>query len=176
VSPTRTLIPTLAPPAVSITAVGGDLAIRSGPNTVFDAVDTLPDGKSLPVYARSIQDGWLQVPIPSQRGALGWVSTNAGFSKVDGYVLDLPLIAEVEWPFGAYLVNCTPHQLVAKPGDKLVPPVSAAPGNRAWFYPGLYKLFDTEMAGQPEVTQVKLYEHTTVRVISDGSGTKYDCP
>ncbi|MGE5074215.1 MAG: hypothetical protein ACM3MF_12375 [Anaerolineae bacterium] len=159
-----------------ITAVGGDLAIRTGPADVFDAVDRLAAGSSLPVTARSIQDGWLEVPIPSQPGALGWVSTNTGYSKVDGYVLDLPLISEVEWPFGAYVVNCTPHQLLAKPGDKVVPPVSAAPGNRVWFYPGLYTLFDSDVAGQPQVTQVKLYEHTSVSVISDGTGTKYKCP
>ncbi len=176
VVPTATLISTPTPGAVSITAVNGDLSIRTGPATVFDAIDRLKSGQTLPVFARSIEDGWLQVPIPSQPGSLGWVSTTTGFSRVDGYVLDLPLISEVEWPFGAYVVNCTAHQLVAEPGDKLLPPVSAAPANRVWFFPGLYKVYDAELENRPEITQVKLFEHTQVSVISDGTGTKYTCP
>jgi hypothetical protein len=174
VVPTPTLISTPTPGAVSITAVNGDLSIRSGPAT--DAIDTLKSGRTLPVYARSIQDGWLQVPLPSQPGSLGWVSSTTGFSRVDGYVLDLPLNSEVEWPFGAYVVNCTAHQLVAEPGDKVLPPVSAAPTNRVWFFPGLYKIYDAELQSRPEITQVKLFEHTQVSVISDGTGTKYTCP
>jgi hypothetical protein len=164
------------PPAVSITAVNGDLAIRTGPATNFDAVAMLKAGNSLPVYARSIEDGWLQVPIPSQRGALGWISSRTGYSQVDGYVLDLPLISTVEWPFGAYLRNCTPHQLVAEPGDKVVPPVNAAPANRVWFYPGLYTLYDSDVTGRPEITQVKLWEHTDVSILRDGTGAKWTCP
>ncbi len=173
---TPTLISTPTPGAVSITAVNGDLSIRLGPATVFDAIDTLRSGQTLPVYARSIEDGWLQVPIPSQPGSLGWVSATTGFSRVDGYVLDLPLIREVQWPFGAYVVNCTAHQLVAEPGDKILPPVSAAPANRVWFFPGLYKVFDADLESRPEITQVKLFEHTQVSVVSDGTGTKYTCP
>ncbi len=176
VVPSPTLIPTLAPPAVSITAVGGDLAIRTGPDTSFDAVAALKDGQSLPVYARSIQDGWVEVPIPSQTGTLGWISTKSGFSQVDGYVLDLPLIRTVEWPFGAYLLNCTDHQLVTQPGDKVVPPVGAAPANRVWFFPGLYTLYDADVQGRPAVTQVKLWPHTDISVIKDGAGQKYTCP
>ncbi len=173
--PTATPISTPTPQAVSITAVGGDLAIRLGPADVFDAVDVLKDGKTLPVYARSIQDGWLQVPIPSRSGALGWISTKTTYSRVDGYVLDLPMITTVEYPFGAYLLNCTSHQLLAQPGDTLVPPVNAAAPKGVWFYPGLYTVYDTEVQGQPEVTQVKLYPHTSVSVIKDGAGTKYTC-
>ncbi len=174
--PTQTLIFTPTPAAVSITAVNGDLAIRLGPSEVFDAVDRLKAGQTLPVSARSIEDGWLQVPIPSEPGTLGWVSSKTGFSRVDGYVLDLPLITAVDWPFGGYVVNCTAHQLVAEPGDKTLPPVGAAPANRVWFYPGLYKVYDTEVQSRPEVTQVKVYEHTQVSVVGDGNGTKYTCP
>ncbi len=176
VIPSPTLIATPTPAPVSITAVGGDLAIRKGPDTAFDAIASLNDGQTVPVYARSIQDGWLQVPMPSQPGATGWVSTKTGFSKVDGYALDLPLITTVEWPFGAYLINCTAHQLLAKPGDKLVPPVSAAPANRVWFFPGLYTMYDADVQGNPEITQVKLFPHTDVSVIKDGTGAKYVCP
>ena len=176
VVPTATLIYTPTPAPVTIKAVGGSLAIRSGPASVFDAIATLQDGQTAPVYARSIQDGWVQIPIPSQPRSLGWVYTKAGFSQVDGYVLDLPLIAKVEWPFGAYLSNCTNHQVIAEPGDTVVPPVSAAPANRVWFTPGLYTVYDLDVAGRPVITQVKLWSHTSINLTKDGSGQKYTCP
>ncbi len=176
VLPSPTLIYTPTPAPVTIKAVGGSLAIRSGPADVFDAIAVLQDGQSAPVYARSIQDGWVQVPISAQPGALGWVYAKGGFSQVDGYVLDLPLITQVEWPFGAYLRNCTEHQVIAEPGDTVVPPVSAAPANQVWFTPGLYTVYDMDISGRPEITQVKLWSHTTVNLVKDGAGQKYTCP
>jgi hypothetical protein len=173
---TRTLIATPTAGAVSITAVNGDIAIRTGPAIVFDAIDSIRAGQTLPVLARSIQDGWLQVPISSRPGELGWVSSKSGFSRVDGYVLDLPLISAVDYPFGGYVINCTAHELVAEPGDKVLPPVNEAPSNRVWFFPGLYAIHDAEIDTHPEITHVKVYEHTVVSVISDGAGTKYTCP
>lgn len=174
--PTRTPIMASTPGEVSITAVNGDLAIRTGPAVVFDAVDTIRAGQTVTVYARSIQDGWLQVPIASRPGERGWVSSDTGFSRVDGYVLALPLITAVEYPFGGYVINCTAHRLVAEPGDKPLPPVGEAPANRVWFYPGLYKVYDADIAAGPEITHVKVFEHTEVSIISDGAGTKYTCP
>ncbi len=176
VVPTATLIFTPTPAPVTITAVNGDLAIRSGPAPVFDAIASLKDGQTAPVYARSIEDGWVQIPIPSQPEALGWVSINTGFSKVDGYVLDLPLITKVEWPFGAYLRNCTAHQVILEPGDTVVPPVSAAPANKVWFTPGLYTAYDMDVPGRPVITQVKLWSHTSIDLLKDGTGVKYTCP
>ncbi len=176
VVPTATLISTPTPAPVTLTAVGGSLAIRSGPAEVFDAIAVLQDGQSAPAVARSIQDGWVQIPIPSQPGSYGWVSLNAGFSQVNGYVLDLPLITKVEWPFGAYLRNCTDHEVILEPGDTLVPPVGAAPANKIWFTPGLYSVYDTEVTGRPLITQVKLWSHTSIDLLKDGSGQKYQCP
>ncbi len=176
VVPTATLINTPTPAPVTLTAVGGSLAIRSGPAPVFDAIAELPDGQTVPVVARSIQDGWVQVPLPSQPGSYGWVSIKAGFSQVNGYVLDLPLITKVEWPFGAYLRNCTDHQVILAPGDTLVPPVSAAPANKVWFTPGLYTAYDMDVPGRPVITQVKLWSHTSLDLLKDGTGAKYTCP
>ena len=59
--PTAALIYTPTPAPVSLKAVGGSLAIRSGPAPVFDAIASLPEGQTVPVYARSIQDGWVQI-------------------------------------------------------------------------------------------------------------------
>ncbi len=176
VVPSATPIYTPTPTPVTITASGGNLAIRTGPATVFDAIAALEEGQTAPVIARSIQDGWVEIPIPSKPGSLGWVDTKAGFSRLNGYVLDLPLITKVEWPFGAYLVNCTSHQVIAEPGDTLVPAVSAAPANRVWFTPGLYTVYDMDVPGRPAITQVKLWSHTAVNLTKDGSGQKYTCP
>jgi hypothetical protein len=174
VVPTAIYTPT--PASVTITAAGGSLSIRTGPASVFDAIAVLQDGQSAPVVARSIQDGWVEIPILSKPGSLGWVDTKAGFSQLNGYVLDLPLITEVEWPFGAYLVNCTAHRVIAEPGDTVVPAVSAAPENRVWFTPGLYTVYDMDVAGRPSITQVKLFSHTTINLTKDASGQKYACP
>ncbi len=176
VVPTATLINTPTPAPVTLPAVGGSLAIRSGPAPVFDAIAELPEGQTVPVFARSIQDGWVQVPLPSQPSSYGWVSIKAGFSQVNGYALDLPLITKVEWPFGAYLRNCTDHQVILEPGDTLVPTVSAAPANKVWFTPGLYSVYDTEVTGRPLITQVKLWSHTSLDLLKDGNGQKYLCP
>lgn len=176
VVPTATFIYTPTPAAVTIKAVGGSLAIRTGPADVFDAIAVLQDGQSAPVLARSIQDGWVEIPIASQPGSLGWIYTKAGFSQLDGYVLDLPLITKVEWPFGAYLRNCTNHQVIVEPGDTVVPPVSAAPANSVWFTPGLYTAYDMDVNNRPVITQLKLWSHTTVNLTKDGSGQKYLCP
>lgn len=176
VAPSQTIVATPTAPSVTITATGGNLAIHAGPDNSFDAIAALKDGQTVPVYARSIQDGWVEVPIPSQKDATGWVYTGTGYSNVSGYVLDLPLITTVEWPFGAYLSNCTPHQLIAQPGDIVLPPVTAAPANRVWFFPGLYTLYDADVAGKPAVGQVKLYAHTSQSTVKDGTGQKYTCP
>lgn len=176
VVPTATFIYTPTPAPVTIKAVGGNLAIRTGPADVFDAIAALQDGQSAPVVARSIQDGWVEILIPSQSGASGWVYAKGNYSEVDGYVLDLPLITRVEWPFGAYLRNCTDHQVIVQPGDTVVPPVSAAPANLVWFTPGLYTAYDMDVNGQPVITQVKLWSHTTVNLTKDGTGQKSLCP
>ncbi len=164
------------PAIVTVTAVYGNLAIRTGPDMVFDAIAELHEGETVPALARSILDGWVQVPIPSQPGKAGWVSLRTGYSSVSGYVLDLPLVETVEWPFGAYLLNCTSHQMLVEPTDKTLPSVNDAPQNRVWFPPGYYAVYDLDVAGRPEVTHVKLWEHTEVHLRKDGSGQKWDCP
>ncbi len=170
------VVPSPTLPVVMVTAVNGNLSIRSGPDESFDAIAVLKKGETVQALARSILDGWVQVPVPSMPGRTGWVSLLTNYSQVDGYVLDLPKIDIVEWPVGSYLINCTSHQLLVKPLETALPPVSQSPGNRVWFPPGFYSVYDTEVAGQPEVLQVQLGGHTEVKIRRDGNGLRSECP
>lgn len=166
--------PTLA--LVTVTAIGGDLAIRSGPDMVFDAVAVLRSGEMATASARSILDGWVQIPIPSQAGQTGWVSIQTKYSVVSGSVLDLPLIRKVEWPTGAYLINCTAHSMRVEPGGTLIPSISGAPNNRVWFTPSLYKIYDMDVTGQPFVMSVALEASSQVSIQIDGNHQRSYCP
>jgi uncharacterized protein YgiM (DUF1202 family) len=175
-TPTLTVVPSLTSPTVTVTAVNGKLAIRSGPDMTFDAIATLNQGETVTALARSILNGWIQVPIPSRDGETGWVSTLTDYSTVSGNVLDLPRIDVVEWPVGSYLVNCTTHQMVVEPGDKTLQPVSDSPENRVWFSPGLYKIYDFDVSGHPQVKDLNLLSRTEVKIIKDGDGQESECP
>ena len=158
------------------TAVNGNLAIRSGPDMTFDAIATLYQGETVAPLARSILNGWVQVPIPSEEGKTGWVSILTDYSTVSGTVLDLPRIDVVEWSVGSYLLNCTTHEMVVEPGDKTLEPVSDSPKNRLWFSPGLYKIYDFDVSGHPEVRDLNLLSRTEVKIIKDGDGQQSECP
>ncbi len=170
------LTPTPTLPAVTITAVNGNLSIRSGPDPVFDAISVLKNGETLPVLARSVLDGWVEVPLPDQSGQTGWVSTHTAFSVVDGYVLDLPEIMTVEWPSGSYLRNCTRHPMLVEPGDRRLSPVSDSKQNQAWFPPGVYTVYDLGLDGQPYVMTIQLLSHTKVDIRKDGDRKSWSCP
>lgn len=174
--PTSATIPSPTIPVVTVTARNGDLSIRSGPDVSFDAIAALKDGETATVLARSILDGWVQIPIPSQPGKTGWVSILTEHSIVIGNVLDLLRIDLVEWPVGSYVVNCTQHQIIVKPSDRVIPSVEDSPKNRVWFTPGLYMAYDADMSSQPVVMNLKLSEHSEVSVHKDGNGQYWDCP
>ena len=175
-TPKVNITPTLTFSIVMVTAMNGKVAIRTGPDIVFDAVAALNEGETVTALARSILDGWLQVPIPSQPGETGWISTKTSYSVVSGNVLDLPRIDVVEWPTGSYLINCTTHQILVQPGDKTLQPVNDSPRNRVWFSPGVYKVYDMDVEGQPEITTIKLYSHTEVQIVTDGNRQRSECP
>ena len=182
VQPTKTPTPTVAvtPSATSsvitITAVEGDIAIRKGPDTTFDAIAKLQNGEKATVLARSIMDGWVEIEIPSQTGETGWISVETNYSIVNGNLLDLPRVDSVEWNVGSYLINCTPHQMLVKPGDVTLQPVGDAPNNREWFTPGLYSVYDLDVTGQPVAANLNVTEHREFHIIKDGARTQWACP
>jgi hypothetical protein len=168
--------PTPTKVIVTITAVNGNLAIRTGPDLVFDAIAILENGTSAPIIARSVMDGWVQIPIPSQLGKTGWVSIKTNYSTISGNVLSLPEIMTVEWPSGSYIQNCSLHAMLVQPGNKVVPPESASPANRVWFLPGPYSIYDMDMPGQPWVMSINLWQHTEFHITKDGARKQWGCP
>jgi len=167
-SPTTTL--------VTVTAAEGKLSIRSGPDIKFDAIAVLENGETVTALARSIIDGWVEIRIPSQPSKMGWVSTMTAHSIVIGNILDLPRIDEVDWPVGSYILNCTQHRLIVKPGEQVVQPASVTTQNRVWFAPGLYSIYDLDMSGQPLVLNLNIRAHGQVTVHRDGSHQWSECP
>jgi hypothetical protein len=175
-TPTIAVTPSPTIATVTVMAVNGDISIRSGPDETFDAIAVLRKGMTVTALARSIMNGWVQVPIPSQEGKTGWVSILTDYSIVSGNVLDLPRIDGVEWPVGSYLLNCTTHQMVVEPGDKTLQPVSDSPNNRVWFSPGLYTVYDLDVSGHPQVKNLSLDSRTELKIIKDGNGLRSECP
>jgi len=175
-TPTIAVTPSPTIATVTVMAVNGDISIRSGPDETFDAIAVLRKGMTVTALARSIMNGWVQVPIPSQEGKTGWVSILTDYSVVSGNVLDLPRIDEVEWPVGSYLLNCTTHQMLVEPGDKTLQPVGDSPKNRVWFSPGLYTIYDFDVSGHPQVKNLNLLSRIEVKIIKDGDGQQSECP
>jgi hypothetical protein len=160
---------------VEVTAVNGELSVRTGPDISFDAIAKLKDGETVTALARSIMDGWVQIQIPSQAGQTGWISIQTKYSIVNGNVLDLPRIDVVEWNVGSYLNNCTSHQMIVKPGDVIIQPVGNSADNRVWFSPGSYSVYDLDVAGQPVVANLRVLGHSEYRIRKDGNGQRWDC-
>lgn len=170
---TQTAESTPSPTAdvVTVTVVNGDLSIRTGPDMSFDAIAKLQDGETVTALARSIMDGWVQIQIPSQAGETGWISVQTNYSIVTGNLLDLPRIDTVEWNVGSYLNNCTTHQMLVQPGDKII-----QPENGVWFTPGTYSVYDLDVVGQPVVANLTVLEHREYNIRKDGDGQQVDCP
>jgi hypothetical protein len=171
--PTVEASPTPSP--VTITAVEGDIAIRQGPDSSFDATTRLKNGETATVLARSIMNGWIQIEVPSQSGVTGWVWVETGYSIVNGDLFDLPRIDTVEWNVGSYLINCTPHQMIVKPGDVILQPVGDA-DSRVWFMPGTYSVYDADVTGQPVAANLTVTEHREFHILKDGTRKQWTCP
>ena len=175
-TPTIQVTPSATKSVITVTAVNGNLSIRSGPDITFDAIAALKDGETVKALARSIMDGWVQIPIPSQEGKTGWVLLKTNYFVVTGNVLDLPRIDAVEWNVGSYLINCTPHQMLVQPGDVILQPVSSSPNNRVWFTPGEYSVYDLDVTGQPVAANLSVTEHREFHILKDGSRKQWTCP
>lgn len=169
--------PTALPSAtVTVTVVGGELSIRTGPDTTFDAVASLKDGQTVTALARSIMDGWLKIEMPEKPGEYGWISTLTNYTFINGNVLDLPRIDEVEWNVGSYIRNCTTHRMLVMPGEKILQSVSDTTASRIWFSTSAYSVYDLDVTGQPLVTHIQMNSYHEYTIRKDGDGQKFDCP
>jgi hypothetical protein len=182
-SPDPALAPTMesstpspAPSSVEITAVKGNLFIRRGPDLAYNPIAVLLSGQTAPVLAHDVLGNWVEVPISTLPGKTGWISIQTIYSSVTGNLMDTPEILPTSWPVASYLRNCTFHQMLVEPGDTTLPSLHNYPDNEMWIYPGIHKVYDTDVEGQPEVLTVDLREGMKVDIHVDGNGDHRKCP
>ncbi len=173
---TASLTATATLPVVTVTAVKGNLFIRRGPDTGFNPISVLMDGQTATVISRDVLAQWVQIPLPNQPDKTGWVSIQTTFSVISGDVMALPDELPNEWPVPAYLRNCTYHNMQIQPGDITLPSLGYYPDNDVRLDPGTYTVYDTEVAGNPEVLTAQISEGSEIDVRVDGNGEKRKCP
>jgi len=141
----------------------------------FNAVAVLLDGESEPVLARDVLGKWVQIPIPGQ-SRTGWISIQTKYSIVSGDVMSLAENTPSYWPELAFLRNCTYDQMVVEPSGVVLPSLRNFPLNDVQINPGIYKIYDTDVDGYPEVMKVEVKEGLAIDVQFDGNGDKRKCP
>jgi hypothetical protein len=159
-----------------ITAVKGNLFIRRGPGVEYNPIGVLNKGDSVSALARDILSKWVQVPISSQAGQSGWISIQTKYSSVNGDLTKLPAIQVDYWPIAGYVINCTYHEMIVKPGDIPIPSYLSYPENEVWIYPGSYTVYDAVLPDTPEVMTVEMREGLEVEILINGLGEKHKCP
>ncbi len=167
---------TPTPQAISVTAVNGNLFIRRGPSVAYNSISVLYDGQSAPARARDVLSNWLEVPIPGQSENFGWISIQTIYSSVNGDVTTLPEAQPTDWPVPAFLRNCTSHEMTTQPGGIVLPSLENFPANDVRINPGTYRVYDTDVAGSPEVLKVDLREGSQIDVLVNGDGESHKCP
>lgn len=164
-------------PAVTVTAAGGNLFIRRGPNTRYNQIGVLYEGTSAAVIARDVLGEWVQIVLPGSE-ATGWVSVLTRYSKIEGDLKSLPDFTFTDWPLPAYVKNCTEHDIVLEPGDIYLNNLytNAQYWNEAQVDPGLYTVYDMFLPGAPEIQKIYIKEGMTVYITVNGLGEKHKCP
>ena len=66
--------------------------------------------------------------------------------------------------------------MIVKPGDIILPSLGNSPENEVWIYPGVYKVYDLDVPGEPEVLAVEMQEGISIDIREDGNGEKRKCP
>lgn len=91
-------IPTQPPdvPAASVSSgvlatANENLRIRSGPSTGAAVAGQLKKGETAQAVGRSAASDWLQIVLPGNANARGWIS--AGFASTSAPVSELPVVA-----------------------------------------------------------------------------------
>ncbi len=179
--PARTALPapTSATPAISritITATGGNLFIRRGPDLAFNPVGSLLQGQSASALARDVLSEWVEVPLPGKPDQTGWISVQTKFTTISGDLASLPELQIDYWPVGASIRNCTLHQMLITPGNIVLPSLVNFPANDVRVNPGVYVVVDTDVDGYPQVLKVEISEGSAVDVRVDGNGDRKKCP
>jgi hypothetical protein len=188
ITPTYTMtpaVPTIAAtasptfPLVTITAINGNLYIRRGSGSDFNPIGALLEGQTAKAYGRDILDEWLYIPIPSQTGKFGWVSTLTIYSSISGQPMDLPVV-DSALAVPAFIQNCSIHNMIVWPVGVIIPPVNDYPDNIVQFDPGKYLVQDYDNGkSNPNGNQgtvVDLKEGEQFRLTALGTAAGHKCP
>ena len=180
-TPSTTRTASATPPdtttTASITAIDGNLFIRRGPHLAFNPIGVLYEGQTEQIIGRDILENWVQVRLPAQPGNTGWISVQTRYSKVSGEVTEVPVVDTRDWPLGAYLRNCTHHQMLAQPGEYFIPSAYEFPDNEITVFPGIYTIYDLDVIDEPEVmANVDIREGAEVEIREDADGERRKCP
>lgn len=171
-----TIRPTAAPAItlVTVTAAGGNVFIRRGPDLAYDSVGVLADGQRVTALARDVLGNWLQIEVPGTSEP-GWISIQSRYTIVDGETGALPQHVPSDWPLQAWLRNCTLHRMEADPGGIAIPPVDEYPANDVALNPGLYVIRDLDVNGAPTVMEADIREGSEIDIREDGDGNRRKC-
>jgi len=166
-------------PLVTVTAINGNLYIRRGSGSDFNPIDVLLQGQTVTALGRDILDQWLYIPIPTQAGKFGWVSTLTIYSSVSGQTMDLPVV-DSDLAVPAYIQNCSTHDMIVLPVGVILPPVYQYPDTIVQFDPGKYTILDYDNPKyNPNSNQglvVDLVEGELYKVTAMGTAAQHKCP
>lgn len=81
--------PTEPPPPVTATIRGDSLRVRAAPNTNAAILDRLNRGDTVQVVGRNATNDWLQILLPRDPNARGWIS--AAYVELGVPIGTLPL-------------------------------------------------------------------------------------
>jgi hypothetical protein len=173
-APTATTAASATPAGVTITASGGGINIRRGPSIQYNAISGLQEGNLATALARNADGSWLFIPLPGDSSKFGWISTQSGFSTIQGEVSSL---AEQPYPpaVPAYIRNCTFHTMLVKPGDVQLKDQTYSPDNKKQFNPGEYRIYD-QIESNTLVKTLRLSEGDSLDITTDGLNNVYACP
>ncbi len=88
--PPIVVIPSPTPPVEVMGRAKENLRVRSAPSTAASAVDRLNKGDVVKILGRTAAKDWLQIPLPTNPNARGWVS--AEFVQIDGPIDAIPIV------------------------------------------------------------------------------------
>lgn len=84
-----------APPEIRSIVIAG-LNVRSGPGTEYTQIGSLLLDQIVTGVARSEDSSWMQIQLPWDENATGWVSTQVGALEIGGDVSTLPNLGETD--------------------------------------------------------------------------------
>jgi hypothetical protein len=176
VASTSTQIPT-PQPSVTITAVGGNLYIRRGPDMAYNRIGVLKKGESAQVIAQDVLSNWVQINIPNSE-LTGWVSVMTNFSEITGDLKSLPNFTFTDYPQPAYIKNCTEHILLIMPGEYYLENLftNAQYLNEVRVDSGVYSIYDVTLPDEPLIQTVDMQEGETAYITVNGLGVSHKCP